>query len=210
MRLCGCLALLLLLCGAAKAQEAQPTQPPAAQAQPTQPPAAQAQPGPPAAAQYIVKPSDVAIPDGETLGLFRRVVQPFKNWTLICDESLKSKRRVCNITQSIIDAQGGIVFNWSLIATADGKPLMMMRVPAAAGAGQRIELAMGPRPDRIVAPADTCDAHVCQATIAIGDMLRRHIRQGTVCIVSYQLPQQGTMSLPAPLEGLYAALSGLK
>src|SRR5215510_13257201 len=77
---------------------------------------------------YVVKPSDVAIPEGEQLGAFRRIIQPFKNWTLICDESLTSKRRVCNITQSIINQQGTFVFNWTLVATADGKPLMMMRV----------------------------------------------------------------------------------
>lgn len=56
---------------------------------------AAAQGAPPAG--YAVKPSDVAVPEGETLGEFRRMIQPFKNWTLICDESLKSKRRVCKI-----------------------------------------------------------------------------------------------------------------
>src|SRR5882757_1793451 len=71
---------------------------------------------------YTVKPSDVVIPDGEQLGQYRRVVQPFKNWILICDESLKSKRRVCNLTQSIVDQRGAPVFNWSFVATADGKP----------------------------------------------------------------------------------------
>ena len=96
--------------------------------------AAQAEPPP---SGYAVKPSDVAIPSGETLGEFRRTIQPFSNWTLICDESLKSKRRVCNVTQTIVSAQGTVAFNWSLVATAEGKPLMVMRVPAAVGIGQQ-------------------------------------------------------------------------
>jgi invasion protein IalB len=169
---------------------------------------AAAQPAPSAA--YTVKPSDVTVPAGETLGEFRRLIQPFRNWTLICDESLKSRRRVCNITQTIVDAQGAVAFNWSLAATADGKPLMIMRVPAAAGAGQPIELTMGTKPDRIVAPTDRCDARFCGVTIAIGDMLRRHIRAGTPCQVSYPLPQGEPVVLQAPLEGLYQALSKLK
>ncbi|ODM72018.1 hypothetical protein A6452_07335 [Bradyrhizobium elkanii] len=168
---------------------------------------AAAQGAPPAG--YAVKPSDVAVPEGETLGEFRRMIQPFKNWTLICDESLKSKRRVCNVTQSIVNAQGAVAFNWSLIATADGKPLMAMRIPAAAGVGAQIELAMGDSPDRIVAQTDRCDASFCFATVAIGNVLRRHIRAATPCRVSYQLPQ-GPIVLEAPLDGLSGVLAKLK
>lgn len=159
---------------------------------------------------YAVKPSDVVVPEGETLGDFRRMIQPFRNWTLICDESLKSKRRVCNVTQSIVNAQGAVAFNWSLIATADGKPLMAMRIPAAAGVGAQIELAMGDSPDRIVAQTDRCDANFCFATIAIGNVLRRHIRAATPCLVSYQLPQGGPIVLEAPLDGLSGVLAKLK
>lgn len=159
---------------------------------------------------YAVKPSDVAVPEGETLGEFRRMIQPFRNWTLICDESLKSKRRVCNVTQSIVSAQGAVAFNWSLIATADGKPLMAMRIPATAGVGAQIELAMGDSPDHIVAQTDHCDANFCFATIAIGNVLRRHIRAATPCLVSYQLPQAGPIVLEAPLDGLSSVLAKLK
>lgn len=150
------------------------------------------------------------MPEGETLGEFRRMIQPFRNWTLICDESLKSRRRVCNVTQSIVNAQGTVAFNWSLIATADGKPLMTMRIPAVAGVGAHVELAMGDGPDRIVAQTDHCDANFCFATVAIGDVLRRHIRAATLCRVSYQLPQGGPIVLEAPLDGLSGVLAKLK
>ncbi|WP_247447985.1 invasion associated locus B family protein [Bradyrhizobium sp. 197] len=182
-----CLALAIWLCAAASA---------AAQSVPS--------------SAYAVKPSDVVVPEGEPLGEFRRMIQPFRNWTLICDESLKSKRRVCNVTQSIVNAQGAVAFNWSLIATADGKPLMAMRIPAAAGVGAQIELAMGDGPDRIVAQTDRCDANFCFATIAIGNVLRRHIRAATPCRVSYQLPQAGPIVLEAPLDGLSGVLAKLK
>jgi invasion protein IalB len=182
-----CLAVLLLIQGAAPA-------------------AAQGSPAP----AYAVKPSEVAIPPGEKLGEYRRVIQPFKNWTLICDESITSKRRVCNITQSIVNPEGVVVFNWSLIATADGKPLMMMRVPAAAGVGRPIELTLGKKPDRIVAPTDRCDAYFCYATIAIGNVLKKHIQVGTECDVAYEVSQVGPIAFKAPLGGLAGALAGLK
>lgn len=187
MRRLGCLAALAAMCGTAFAT------------------------GQPAhATAYSVKPSDVVIPDGEKPGEYRRIIQPFKNWILICDESLKSKHRVCNITQSIVNQQGAVVFNWSLVATATGKPLMIMRVPAAVGAGKPIELALGKRPDLIVAQTDRCDANFCFATIAIGEVLKKHIRVGTSCAVSYPLAQVETVSFQAPLEGLYAALARMK
>jgi len=169
-----------------------------------------ASPPPQPADTYAVKPSDVAIPEGEALGAYRRVIQPFRNWILICDESLKSKRRVCNITQSIVNRQGAVVFSWSLVATSDGKPLMVMRTPAGAGVGQTIELAMGDRPDRIRAQTARCDATFCHATIAVGDMLKKHIRLGTRCTVSYALPPADPMTVQAPLDGLLAALTEAK
>ncbi len=167
-----------------------------------------APPAPPPA--YVVKPSEVAIPDGEKLGDYRRIIHPFKNWTLICDESQKSKHRVCNVTQTVVDQQGNAAFSWSLAATADGKPLMMMRIPAAAGVGQTIELAMGNRPDRIRVQTDRCDPFFCHAVIAVGDMLKRHIRTGTPCTVTYAVPPAATVTLQAPLEGLFAALAEAK
>ncbi|MGK9171486.1 invasion associated locus B family protein [Inquilinus limosus] len=159
---------------------------------------------------YTVKPSEVAVPEGEELGQYRRVVQPFRNWTLICDESLKSKRRVCNLTQSIVDQRGAAVFNWSFVATEDGEPLVVMRVPAAVGVGQPIGLALGDKPDRIVAQTDRCDGAFCTATIAIGRMLRRHIQSGTDCTVTYTVPASGEVTFQAPLDGLFTALSAMK
>jgi len=95
------------------------------------------------------------------------------------------------------------------VATADGQPLVVMRVPAAVGVGQQIGLALGDKPDRIVAQTDRCDGAFCTATIAIGRMLRRHIQAGTDCTVSYQLPE-GEVSFQAPLDGLFLALSAMK
>jgi invasion protein IalB len=43
-------------------------------------------------------------------GQYKRTIQPFENWTLICDENLKKKEKVCNLSQIISDASGNQVF----------------------------------------------------------------------------------------------------
>lgn len=160
-----------------------------------------------APAGFSVKPSDVVVPEGETLGQFRRSIQPFRNWILICDESLSARRSVCNITQTIVDARGAPAFAWSLLATKTGAPLMMMRAPPTLGVGAQIDVALGAQ-EAIVAQTDRCDVAFCYATVAVGDMLRRHIQAGTASTVTYAAGGMVTQ-LQAPLDGLYEALAGL-
>lgn len=59
---------------------------------------------------YSIKPSEVTVPPGAELGRYRRIIQPFENWNLICDENLKTMKKICNITQSIVDQNGQFAF----------------------------------------------------------------------------------------------------
>lgn len=68
--------------------------------------AGQQPPGP----SYSIKPSEVTVPPGAELGRYRRIIQPFENWNLICDENLKTMKKICNITQSIVDQNGQFAF----------------------------------------------------------------------------------------------------
>ena len=113
------------------------------------------------ASAYSIKPSDVAVPDDVPLGEYRRIIRPYKNWTLICDENLKQKQRICNVSQSIVDATGAVVFSWSLAATAGGTPMMIVRVPAAVGKNQPIRFSFGKGVSAIVIRTADCDQRVC-------------------------------------------------
>ena len=53
--------------------------------------------------RYRIKPSDVAVPPDVKLGDYQRTIRPFENWTLICDENLKARKKVCNVSQIIED-----------------------------------------------------------------------------------------------------------
>jgi hypothetical protein len=80
------------------------------------------------------------VPANVPIGKYRRIIQPFEDWTLVCDENLKAMRRVCNVTQSVVDQRGGLVFSWSLAATTQGVPIVIVRTPASVGKGTAVSL----------------------------------------------------------------------
>lgn len=167
--------------------------------------------------RYSVKTPDVALPDGVPPGQYARIVKPFGNWTLICDENLKQKQRVCNISQSIVDATGTVAFSWSLAAMADGRPIMILRPPHALGPGKAIEIGFLDSKDTIVARTKDCDGRVCIALVPVDARLKARIAKGALAEISYDLPVGDANSAStktkvffhAPLADLAAALEAI-
>lgn len=166
--------------------------------------AAKPEPGP----VYSVRRSEVAVPPDVPLGQYRRIIRPFKNWTLICDENLRARRRVCNITQTIVDQTGAAAFSWSLAGSDGGTPVFILRAPAAVGPGQPITLAFGDGSPPILVKTNGCDASVCVAIQQIGPRLRSYIAKGAVVQISFPVMDTPASAAPA-LMGLYAPLDGL-
>lgn len=155
---------------------------------------------------YRVKLTDIAIPDGASLGEIRRTIQPFPNWTLICDENLKARTKVCNVTQTFVDAAGTAVFSWSLAATENGSPVFILRAPASLG--PKGEVAVKPASGKLLAAAvQACDASVCIATLPLGPALSREIARGEPVAISYDAG--GSVILSAPLNGLAKAIAAI-
>lgn len=157
---------------------------------------------------YSVRRSEVAVPADVPLGQYRRVIRPFKNWTLICDENLRARRRVCNITQAIVDQAGAVAFSWSLAGSDGGSPVFILRAPAAVGADRPIALAFGDGSAPILVKTNGCDATVCVAIQQVGPRLRGYIAKGVVVQVSFSVTPAGASGTPR-LMGLYAPLEGL-
>lgn len=172
----------------------------------TTPPMAVAQPQ----SDYSVKPSDVALSKGVEFGQYRRFIQPYENWVLNCDENLKTKQRICNVSQIIIDAQGATVFSWSLAATKDGKPMMILRVPPAAGQDGTVNLTFPGRKQPVMVKTSQCDDTVCLGLVPVGAIFREHINKMSTVGVSFDFDPLGKISLNAPLKGLSQALSDIK
>lgn len=106
---------------------------------------------------YAVKASEVWVPEGVKLGQYRRVIRPFNNWTLVCDENLDKKQKVCNVSQSIIGPSGGIVFSWSLAGTDNGQPIFILRAPVSVGVNALITLDLGEGGKVIPSSVTGCD-----------------------------------------------------
>ena len=171
--------------------------------------------GPPAAGQetlterYAVKPSDIALPQGAALGEYRRMTQPFENWVLICDENLKTRQKVCNITQTIVDQAGATAFSWSLAATEGGRPMMILRVPAAVGAQGLVSLEFPDRKTRVGVKTTGCNPNVCVGMTPVDPVMAEQIEKGASPRVSYATGLGSVVVFNAPLKGLATALAAI-
>ena len=161
-------------------------------------------------AQFFIEPSDVQIPADASFGDIRRLIQPFENWTLICDENLKKLQKVCNISQSIVDQKGAMVFNWSLAATDAGEPMMILRTPAHAGAETTVNLTFDGDPKPFGVKPRGCNETVCVSMVPVGPRLRKAIDDNALLKISYTFPPNGTTVFSAPLKGLATALAAVK
>jgi invasion protein IalB len=161
------------------------------------------------APQYRLKPSDVVVPEGSEVGKYRRIVQPFDNWTLICDEDLKSMKKVCNIAQTIINAAGETVFSWSLAGDDKGQPMMILRVPPSIGEGKDIVLSFPSRKEKTSVPVRGCTEVICLAYLPVGPVLREEIGKEGAARISYPGPL-GRVDLQLPLADLGKALASIK
>lgn len=162
--------------------------------------------------RYSIKPSEVVLPEGVALGQYRRVIRPFANWTLICDENLKKKQRVCNITQTIVDERGALAFSWSLAGTSDGKPIMIIRVPASVGKGNPVQLSFSSQKNPVNAKVEDCDQTVCVVLQPVGPAFREQISKQADVRISYADPAKGDgpVVIGTTLKGLPPALAAIK
>ncbi len=163
-----------------------------------------------AAQEYVVKSSEVPIPKGAQWGDIRRIIQPFENWTLICDENLKKKKKVCNISQIIVDRRGNQIFSWSLAATQSGEPFMLLRTPSAINKKNMLRVRFPGRDAELSFPFKGCDETVCLALMPAGPLTRQNIAQGSDVTISFTLADGKLVRITVPLKGIEAALKAIK
>jgi len=158
---------------------------------------------------FRIKESDVKVPEGLALGQYRRIVHPFKNWTLICDENLRDRTRVCNITQSIVDQSGQIVFSWSVAATEEGRPFMIVRTLPSLGQRGRVALKVSDGGAPIEVAMDGCNPSFCVGKFPLGARLRPQIEAEGSVRISYSTLSGQRIEVSAPLSGVQEALSAI-
>lgn len=158
--------------------------------------------------EYRIRPSEVSVPAEVPLGQYRRIIRPFENWTLICDENLKSRQMVCNISQTIEDGSGNLAFSWSLAATKEGKPFMILRVPPFASDDRKISLEFEGNTVEVAIKA--CNEAVCIGMMPVGPIMREQISRQTSPKIMYSTKEGNSISVVASLVGLKAALASIK
>ncbi|NTF90283.1 invasion associated locus B family protein [Agrobacterium rhizogenes] len=163
-----------------------------------------------ASSNYRIKPSEVIVPSELKLGDYQRIIRPFENWTLICDENLKVRQRVCNATQIIENEAGQVAFSWSLAATKGGDPYMILRTAPVAKSDGRISLRFEGRKEPIQVRLDGCSKTVCVGMLPVGPILREQISKSSAPTISYPTMDGQTISVTAPLKGLSTAVKAIK
>jgi invasion protein IalB len=160
--------------------------------------------------RYFLKPSEVQIPKGLEWGQIKRTIQPFENWTLICDENLKIKEKTCNVSQIVSDRSGGQVFSWSLAATKSGEPFMLLRVPASVNQKAPIAVSFPDRAQAVMLRYKGCDDNICLALLPVGPITRENIdKDSNVTVVFSKLDSQ-KVEITVPLKGLKTALNAIR
>ncbi|MEJ1117658.1 invasion associated locus B family protein [Phyllobacterium sp. CCNWLW109] len=162
-----------------------------------------------AKAGFRIKPSDVVPPADVKLGDYQRTIRPFENWTLICDEKVKARQRVCNVTQTIENQLGQVAFSWSLAATKEGNPYMIVRTAPIADADAPLALAFEGRKEPVKIRLDGCNQAVCVGMLPVGPIMRDQISKKSSPTISYATRTGKTISLVAPLSGLSAAVEAI-
>ncbi len=157
--------------------------------------------------EFHVKPPEVNVA-GARPGEVRRTIQPFGAWTLVCDEDLKKRKRICNVSQQIVDASGAVVFSWSLAGTEDGAPVMIVRLAKTEGQLMPVRIAIG-----TASPAEvqlsSCNDAICLGFLPVTAALRRALGQGGSAQITATIAGRQT-TLDAPLNDLMGAIKALK
>jgi invasion protein IalB len=158
---------------------------------------------------FRIKPSEVVVPPDAKLGDYQRTIRPFENWTLICDENLKVRQRVCNVTQIIENQAGQVAFSWSLAANKAGKPYMILRTAPIAKNDGLISLRFEGRKDPVQIKLDGCSQVVCIGMLPVGATMREQITKNAAPTISYLTTDGRTISVTATLKGLSTAVKAI-
>lgn len=161
--------------------------------------AVQAQP------EFRVRPSSVTVPVGIPIGHYKRIIHPFENWTLVCDDNLSSKIRLCDIRQEIEIVGAGVIFSWALTATENGPPMMKLLGPAGIGVNGGIVLTFSDGTTHRVKML-SCNKSICIGYSPAGPKTQHHINEGLPINISFDVDRLGEISFTAPMVGLKEAL----
>ncbi|NNM73537.1 invasion associated locus B family protein [Enterovirga aerilata] len=156
---------------------------------------------------YRIKPFDNA--PGAQNGEIRRSIQPFGGWTLICDEQVRQRTRVCNVSQVVVDSSGEMAFSWTLAGTRSGEAVMIVRMPRANETRQWVGLKLEGVAKAVDVPLTSCDERVCLGFLGVNREITQALRRGDPAEVIFT--QNGRFrTIPTSTAGLSAALRSVR
>ncbi|MBX8803432.1 invasion associated locus B family protein, partial [Ochrobactrum sp. MR28] len=107
-------------------------------------------------------------------------------------------------------ASGNQVFSWSLAATANGDPFMILRVPGNTDQKIPLKVKFSGRDTAIDVMYKGCNETVCIAMMPVGPITREHINKGNDVTIAFTEVSGQSFEIIAPLKGLKSGLAGIK
>ncbi len=159
---------------------------------------------------FVIMPSEIKAPANVALGQYRRIIQPFPNWILVCDENLKAKQKICNVSQTFVGPDKAVVFSWSLAATQTGQPYFILRAPPSVGARGTLTLALPDGGTPVHLSISQCSDSLCLAYQPAGRRFRSAAEKRLLVTITYTTENNPTpVTIAAPLYGLVDALAAI-
>jgi invasion protein IalB len=160
-----------------------------------------------------VKPLKIAslTDDGEEIeaGDILRTTRMFPNWNLNCEVLLSQGKHLCAVELRSVDAKGRQIFSWSIALSADGEPIMILKVPSDIDRSYGLRMSIGAFTTLLAPQPGDCSASECRMVAPFETPLRTlMVSQAKV---TFALTREGqTLKIEAPLAGMAEALDAAR
>ncbi|OMI00048.1 hypothetical protein BSN85_35145 [Bradyrhizobium brasilense] len=124
-----------------------------------------------------------------------RVISYFGAWTLVCDNRLSTRRRVCAIEQHL--AEGDVSLLWRIGLTDDGKPTLSIDVSGTVDQLAGLTFRVGKFVTTI--PFESCVA-TCRAVVPFDGFIQQGVLGGELVGFAFTLGGKGT-AIVADMNG---------
>ncbi|MCK5698078.1 MAG: invasion associated locus B family protein [Gammaproteobacteria bacterium] len=134
----------------------------------------------------------------------------YKDWTVVCEESPKTKKKMCNIFQNVTNDKGKVAMQIAVgYPPEKTTPQALITLPLGVLLPPGVEFLAGSE-KATRAPFGVCINNGCIAIVQLDDTLIKGMKGGSKGGVKFVTAQQQVIEIPISLSGFTAAFNSLK
>ncbi len=134
----------------------------------------------------------------------------YKDWTVVCEESPKTKKKMCNIFQNVTNDKGKVAMQIAIgYPPKKTTPQALITLPLGVLLPPGVEFTGGSA-KATRAPFGVCINNGCIAIVQLDETLIKGMKGGSKGSVKFVTAQQQVIEIPVSLRGFTAAFTSLK